>query len=225
MEVDRPLSRDCSNCCGLCVHVHAKPWLVNCHHAAMIHCTPSSARATHLGFARMRQKCRSPKRFSPSVALWQYFVLPHREIRQYTSASSAHASVDPSTTSNNEAGPHMPSNGQSDATLKHNQTVDTQPSFTIRKGSRRFETPVKKSIHGNRQQQPAVSSTAIAQPTRTAYTAPTKLEDYEGVVLKPLHHSDPRPETEYPWCIQGLRNESEGYERYKVSMMLGKNVY
>lgn len=162
---------------------------------------------------RLQQKCRSYNPFSPSIALWQYFILPHQLLRsQRLSSSRAETTPERGTDIRDNptiVSPHAPA-GQ----LENTTPGQNEANFPIRKVSWPKEV-------GRRSRYPYGSSTkasgAIVEllvETRLAYD---NEENYKGRVIEPHRSAEPVSEHSLPWCDKDpTATEKASRKRYRA---------
>jgi len=176
---------------------------------------------------RVRQICRSRNPFTPSIALWQHFVLPCHPLRQQRSLSTAtettpssipdaEAEAPPLTAPAPENTPQSPSD-QQNTPRRAIRKIDGNPLRKVldKKGEHAFASPKLASIHKNANARAEQHVGKTAQLLTKAKLAFDEAEDYEGVAVEAMAASRAVKENKLPWCVRSPPGEEKkAEERY-----------
>lgn len=174
--------------------------------------------------SRTRLICRAHNRFSPSIALWQYFVARNRPLRlqQRLSSSAAEALQKNEGGGAESSGSHeLTETGHSEAEPGKNDQPEgvtgTQSRLRLRKKNTNkgdwYSTPLEASKAKNRNNSYKATETAHKKLLAAARTAFHKFEGYKGVVVNPLVSPKPIWESDLPWCVRDKEKSLPGIER------------
>lgn len=179
--------------------------------------------------SRIRLKCRAPNRFTPSLALWQHFVASSPCFYQQQHHLSSVADRPQQASTNSAVGStdfaerlgtvHSDVDSVIDeprhASPKNSPPVKIR-SVKVDKGewiANKLEASIAKNIRLRQEWRRA----SLAEPGRllaVAKTAYNAAEDYEGVIVRPMLHTQPMKEKQLPWCQPHDQQEGGSFERY-----------
>ena len=134
-----------------------------------------------------RHTCRAHNRFSPSIVLWQHFVVSCHPLRQQRLSSST--LPEPTSSPQNDPADSPPS--QSSPT-PDSHTNEERTTVSVRIVKAPTPPRVKSSLKEN-----AKKRSFFLPPNRTR----TNVQDYEGVVVLPEGNSRDTPLGELPWMV------------------------
>lgn len=175
----------------------------------------------HLSHRRLI--CRANNRFTPSVALWQHFVVANFSFvpQRYHASSATEAVLTPLEQDGRPSSPQQAGSGSSDLGPDTTETPTETPKLTIRK-----LTTTKGHWHSSKAKAAIAKSKRVQYDTRqTSLTQTGKIlavtkaafeigEDYEGVAIKPMIPAQPVKENKLPWRLEREETISSGTERY-----------
>ena len=173
--------------------------------------------------SRARLVCRSHNPFTPSIALWQHFVLAnrpflhqHRQCLSSSAASEAEPSATPAPETN--APPPTPlDRSEPNDSLEHGENRRS----VIRRiaSSRRSPAAVREITDVLAKGDPGDSVTLMAK-TKCTFD---NNADYEGVVVQPMLGKRHVPESTFPWALtRKERREMEGMKRWVMNLQRRK---
>jgi non-canonical poly(A) RNA polymerase PAPD5/7 len=172
---------------------------------------------------RVRQICRSRNPFSPSIALWQHFVLPYHPLRQQRPLSTA---TETSPNSAPDADAETPSTATpavtSEKAPESQSEQQNTPYRAVRKvidskGKRAFDSPKHASIQKNanlRAEKHVGKTEELLSKAKEAFDGS---EDYDGVAVEAVAASRAVSEKLLPWCVRYPSGEEKKAEdRYSL---------
>ncbi|CAO2654164.1 Nn.00g108970.m01.CDS01 [Neocucurbitaria sp. VM-36] len=172
--------------------------------------------------------CRAHNRFTPSIVLWQHFVLPNRPLLQQPRLSSSATA---------SARDHSSENGQLVTSQKASEPEhfeaataksgreDVKPVSKVRKLTtvkstwypRKGEASITKAVQSQYESRQA-SLTKPEQLLATARAAFENAEEYEGVVVKPMESRESVKENSLPWCLEQGEMTMSGFDRLAIEI-------
>ena len=168
---------------------------------------------------RPRPICRAHNTFSPSVALWQYFVAPNgrpsqRQLSSAIAIKTPHSRDDETANANDDslASDVTPA---SEKTLVFKKVRTEKGNYEINKalypkyGAKSGLSRQKSKGAGARIKQ-AHDAEALL---RKAYEAYDSAQDYEGVNVLPIEHGRPIKESTFPWVSKDWAKIESAEER------------
>jgi non-canonical poly(A) RNA polymerase PAPD5/7 len=179
--------------------------------------------------------CRAHNRFTPSIALWQHFVVPNRPAthqQRHVSSASGAAQDGADTNSTNVNGTPLnvqdaSGRPQSEAEVKKPKARSAEPEHAnaeprlriIKKNTDKgvfhpYKTDA--SIQKNKQLREDARDTALAESDRLLSIARAAYDDakeYTGVVVKPIVNATPVKESALPWCLRKTERAVAGMDR------------
>ena len=158
---------------------------------------------------RTRLTCRAHNRFTPSIALWQHFVVPNRpNFHKQRHASSAAEAVYESGLGHGNL-PDSP--GASRPEHVESATTATAQGNEQQELKIRRLTTVKGTRPKKISQDPPSDVDKLLAATKAAFK---QAKDYEGVVVKPMVNPQPIKESQLPWCFKLEERDISGIDRY-----------
>lgn len=176
-----------------------------------------------------RLTCRAHNRFSPSIALWQYFVGPERPLlsqRRYSSNVAEAVQKCASKDANQSDSPASDGIALQEAQLDGETGPGVirklaQPQVRIRKKSTAKGTwhadKVDASIARNIRNKHATRQASKNAPDRLLAIAKAAFEaseDYIGETMDAMEHPEPIKESQLPWCLPMSEKTMWGSDRY-----------
>jgi hypothetical protein len=171
---------------------------------------------------RVRQICGSRNPFTPSIALWQHFVLPCHHLRQARQLFTATETTESLTGAGaQDASPTAPA-----APLAPKEVPETQsdeqarPLIAIRRGGASTFIPPRNRSIGRKANKRAKTTEEKAEAARSAAKdALDSSEDYEGMIVEAIAASEQMPPDKLPWAVKRSTHQ-EPMERYVLVTLL-----
>lgn len=165
---------------------------------------------------RPRPTCRAHNTFSPSIALWQYFIAPNQHLLQWQLKSSF--ATEATRTRDDEAHNQFEENGAVD--LEH-MSAPRRLITRVKTGKGNFELnralypklrEIDEQARGGRQsgKHPRAAEKLLLK-AKEAYES---AQDYQGVTVQPIHTKVPVKESKLPWFIRNWESTKSGEDRY-----------
>jgi non-canonical poly(A) RNA polymerase PAPD5/7 len=177
------------------------------------------AKGFHMRSLHSRPVCRAHNTFSPSVALWQHFIIPNQHLLQrrfLSSSTTKRSSIDGSLEPTETRG----TNGSDLAS-----PVETPPKVRLirtgvgkflvnhslfskyRKNPKRKQTelPEARQPPGARQPETPPEAEKLWALVRQAYNS---AEDYKGVSVQPMRTHVQVSESKLPWTVKNQKSLS-----------------
>ncbi|KAH8724499.1 hypothetical protein GQ44DRAFT_708785 [Phaeosphaeriaceae sp. PMI808] len=176
-----------------------------------------------------RLTCRAHNRFSPSTALWQYFVGAHRSFlhhRQHLSTTTTQAPTDGTSEQLHPARPKNETDlTQLDTDASREEARRTEPKVKISKvrtsKSPSYHSRIQASVVKNVQNLYDQRKISLKPPESLLARAREAFEahqDYDGVVVQPIVNAVAIKESNLPWCLFKDERTMAGMDRLAIEI-------